>query len=60
MDSEIFHTLIGVSCIVVVIGIVYIIWKMEIKKWNQLKDMFGMNRINMPTNFNGGGHGIYL
>ena len=30
MDSEIFFNLIGVACLVVVMGIVYIIWKMKI------------------------------
>lgn len=32
MDSEIFYTLIGLVCFVVVGGIVYIIWKMKIEK----------------------------
>jgi len=30
MDSKIFFTLIGVACFIVVIGIVYIIWKMKV------------------------------
>ena len=29
MDSEIFFNLIGVACLVVATGIVYIIWKMK-------------------------------
>jgi nitrogen fixation-related uncharacterized protein len=32
MDSEIFYMLIGIACLVVVGGIVYIIWKMKIEK----------------------------